>query len=209
MAVTPIMIDLNKKHVVIVGGGQVAERRMNILLESGASITVISPEIKKGIRERWGEGKLTWKKKHVEASDLQNAFMIIVATNDPYTNQSVIQAAPPNSLINAATEANSGNVEFPASFTRGKLAISVSTNGASPQLTAKIKNELRNIFHENYESYVDFLYESRQLIKQSVLDKSHQKLLLKELLSNGFLDKQKQVIALTWFRKLAAKTEIE
>ncbi|ASN06792.1 NAD(P)-binding protein [Virgibacillus necropolis] len=192
MTLTPLMIDLGGKKVVIVGGGRVAERRVQNLLESGALLTVISPEIEEKIHSLWEKGLLNWRQKYFEAEDLDNAFLIIVATNNSVVNQSVVQATPPNSLLSVASDANQGNVQFPAHFKQGKLSVSISTNGASPLLSAKIKKHLHTIYDENYGDYVDFLYESRQLIKHSALAKKEQKLLLKDLLREDFLNKDKQ-----------------
>ncbi|MFC4024319.1 NAD(P)-binding protein [Oceanobacillus longus] len=207
MTAVPLMIELREQNVVIVGGGHVAERRIHSLLQGGASITVISPVIEEGIRFHWEKGNLKWKKKYFESHDVDGAFLIVVATNDSMVNESVIEASPPNSLINAVAEADKGNVEFPAFFRRGKLTIGISTNGASPQLSTKIKRDLQTVYSEKYEDYLDFLFESRQLIKKSTFDKMHQKLLLKELLSDSFLDKNKQMKAMNWFGKLP-KNEI-
>nr|WP_010649749.1 NAD(P)-dependent oxidoreductase [Oceanobacillus massiliensis] len=139
----------------------------------------------------------------MQTSDLADAFLIIVATSDPIVNQEVIQKAPSSALINAAAEADKGNVAFPSTFRRGKLNISISTNGASPQLAVKIRRQLESLYDEKYEDYVDFLYECRKLVKLTSLDKLHQRLLLKELLSEGFLDKHQQLMAITWLKKLA------
>ncbi|WP_339230846.1 NAD(P)-binding protein [Oceanobacillus sp. FSL K6-2867] len=198
MPLTPLMVNLSGKNIVLVGGGYVAGRRIQTLLESGAQLTVISPEIGKEVRVHWEKGRIKWIQKHVEPNDLDGAFLIIVATNNPIVNQSIILAAPPNALVNAAADAVKGNVEFPSAFRRGKLAISISTNGASPQLTRKIKEQLQTIYNENYETYVEFLFESRQLIKRSVLNKMEQKQLLKELLSEVFLDPSKQRQTIAW-----------
>lgn len=192
MAITPLMINLREKKVVIVGGGNVAERRMQTLLESGALITVVSPKVRKEIHSYWKKGRINWIKKHVTAGDLDEAFLIIIATNDPVINRTIILAAPSNSLINVASNADLGNVEFPSTFRRGKLAISISTNGASPQLASKIKKQLQTVYNDNYEGYVDFLYKSRQLIKHSHLDRKQQNRLLKELISETYLDNYEQ-----------------
>ena len=192
MAITPLMINLHEKKVVIVGGGNVAERRIQTLLESGALITVVSPKVRKEVHNYWKKGRINWIKKYVTASDLDEAFLIIIATNNPVVNRSIILDAPSNALINAATNAELGNVEFPSFFRRGKLAISISTNGASPQLAKKIKEQLQTVYNDNYEGYVDFLYESRQLMKHSHLDRKQQNRLLKELISEIYLDNYEQ-----------------
>ncbi|BAC13613.1 uroporphyrin-III C-methyltransferase (siroheme synthase) [Oceanobacillus iheyensis HTE831] len=207
MAFTPLMIDLSDRHVVIVGGGKVALRRAKTLLENNAVVTVISPKAVEAIVYLWQEGQLLWKEKVIEATDLKDAFLIIVATNNPIVNQHVINWAPKESLINAAAEVEKGNVAFPTYFRRGHLSVSVSTNGASPQFAVKMKEELERLYPEDYGDYIHFLSECRQLIKKSLLDKFQQKLLLKELLSEEYLDKDRQRRFIEWFKKNDRKSE--
>ena len=65
-----------------------------------------------------------------------------------------------------------GNITFPNQLRRGKLTISVSTDGASPKLAKQIIQNLAQTYDESYEDYIDFLYESRQLIKEKALTSS-------------------------------------
>lgn len=183
MTVIPIMIDLEGKNVVVVGGGRIAKRKLDGLLASGAVLTVISPEVTPEINRWSAENKLSWKPKNFEQRDAELAFMLIIATDDPTVNATVRKAAPPNCLVNASAEAETGNVHFPAHFKRGKLSIAVSTNGASPMLAKKIKQEFQSQFDESYEQYLEFLFEARQLIKQTRLSKNK-----KEEYLRGFLD---------------------
>ncbi|ASK62179.1 potassium transporter Trk [Virgibacillus phasianinus] len=192
MAMTPLMVDLAEKSVVIIGGGHVAERRVNTLLESGASITIISPEISEKIRSLWETGLLNWQQKDFETEDLAEAFLVIAATDNPDVNQAAAKATPPNSLLNAAADADQGDVHFPSYFKQGKLSIGISTNGASPMLSAKIKRQLQLTYNSDYGNYVDFLCEVRQLINHSTLVKTEQKSILREVLSEDFLNNSKQ-----------------
>lgn len=205
MTVTPLMVDLYGRNVVVIGGGRVAERRVHSLLESGASLTIISPEIKESLRDLCKEGLLNWKQKHFVPEDLDEAFFIIVATNNSVVNQAVIHASPPNSLLNVAAGAEQGNVHFPSHFKRGKLSMSISTNGASPLLSAKIKSQLQTTYDKSYGDYVDFLYESRQMIKHAPLTRMEQRLLLKELLSEDFQNKNKQRETIDWLKQLSER----
>ncbi|MGP4107590.1 NAD(P)-binding protein [Virgibacillus sp. L01] len=202
MAITPLMVDLEGKKVVIVGGGKVACRRVDTLKESGASITIISPEIEAGIHSLWDAARVNWQQKEFEPDDLEGAFLVIVATNNPAVNQAVVKSSPPNSLLNVTSDASQGNIHFPSNIKRGELSVSISTNGASPLLSAKIKQQLETIFDDRYIDYVDFLYESRQLIKHTTLTKTERRSLLKELLSDDFLDGKKQQQTIDWLRSL-------
>ncbi|AQQ53580.1 NAD(P)-binding protein [Planococcus lenghuensis] len=196
MTVIPLMVDLTNKKVVIIGGGRIAKRKVESLLNSGAELTVVSPDILPEINALYLEQKIHWKQKRFESSDLTEAFLAVVATNDEAVNAAVIEAAPPNSLINAASDVIAGNVHFPARFLRGKLTIAISTNGASPMLAKQIKQELESRYDENYEQYVDFLYEARQLLKQTNLPRHVKDAYLREFLSPSFLQPsmQKEVI---------------
>lgn len=205
MTVIPIMIDLGNKNVVVVGGGKIAERKLDGLLDSKASLTVISPSVTPKIY-RWVEkGQIEWKQKKFEPKDAEEAFMLVIATNDPVVNAAAQKAAPPNCLINASAEAESGNVQFPAHFNRGKLSIIVSTNGASPMLAKKIKHELQEQFDGSYEQYLDFLYHARQLLKQTELSRNTKENYLRNFLDKSFLSSEVQQHTLDELRLLAVK----
>ncbi|NBJ69836.1 MULTISPECIES: NAD(P)-binding protein [Clostridia] len=203
MAHIPLMVELKEKQVAIVGGGIIAAKRIGAMLESCAKITVISPTINQVIRRAWEAGLLTWRQKTFEATDIQQAVLVIAATNNQLVNQSVCQSAPAGCLVNNASDAEESHVHFPAHLKQGRLSISISTNEASPTLAAKIKQELESIYNKDYEGYVEFLYQCRQLLKQSTLGKQQQKKQLQALVSDEFLCKDKQLEALQALRQLA------
>ena len=187
MTVIPIMIELEGKKVIIVGGGRIAKRKLNGLLDSGAELTVLSPMADPAIIAWAEEEKIIWKQKCFEPADAEEAFMMVIATDDPAVNAEARKAAPLHCLVNASTEAEAGNIHFPAHVKRGKLSIAVSTNGASPMLAKKIKQELQAQFDESYEQYLEFLFEARQLLKQTTLSKNAKEQYLRGFLDESFL----------------------
>ena len=205
MPVIPLMVDLKGKNVVIVGGGRVAERRVDSLLDSEGRLTVISPALTGKLHALSREEKISWRKKEFEPNDVTDAFLIISAVDKAEVNQQVIQAAPADSLLNAATEAEAGNVHFPAHLQRGKLSIAVSTNQASPGLAKKIKQELSTTYDQRYEPYLDFLFQVRELIRQAGISRQEKEQYLHELLSDAYLDETRQQQTL---RTLAARLEV-
>lgn len=192
MTLTPLMIDLTDKTVVVVGGGRIAERRVMSLINSGANIRVVSPEITEALYALWEQGAIEWEKKHYESKDTNDAFLVIAATDQPDVNRSVRHSISDNALVNMVDDSKLGNVEFPASHRRGMLTISVSTGGASPMLTSKIIRELASKFDSSFEPYIDFLYTCRKLIKRTALTRDEQQDILKEILTDTFLKEEKQ-----------------
>lgn len=162
----PLHIDVENRHVLIVGGGKIAYRRLQLFLKEGAIVTVISPEIIKEIKVLSDEKQISWKQKKVELSDLQHAFIIITATNDPNVNEWVSANVNEFQLVNVASDMNKGNFIVPKSVKKGRLSISVSTNGASPKLAKEISEQLTKQFDDDFIEKLDQLFEQRQKKKQ-------------------------------------------
>ncbi|MCM3601412.1 siroheme synthase [Robertmurraya korlensis] len=166
----PVFLNLKHKKVYVIGGGQIAARKLERLLHSEAVITIISPTIIESILTYVNNGLVHWIQKTFELSDIEDAFYIISATNDPLVSSELQKAVSPHQLVNFADDYSSSNVIVPSVVRRGKLAIAVTTSGASPSLTKKIKNELEGLYGEEYEEYVEFLMEKRVYIQDSVKD---------------------------------------
>ncbi|GGE29407.1 precorrin-2 dehydrogenase [Pullulanibacillus camelliae] len=188
----PIMLNLLNKKVVTVGGGNVARRKLQTLLKYDASIHVISPELHPDLKRLHEAKQFTWVPKHFEPEDIQDAFMVIAATNDAEVNAQVAALAPEQALINVATQPEQGNAFFTSHLKRGRLSISISTNGASPLLAKKIKDELSRVYDDRYEDYLDFLYECRRLLKTSDLTQEEKQRLLYDLLASNLLEPSEQ-----------------
>ncbi|WNB93824.1 NAD(P)-binding protein [Bacillus sp. NEB1478] len=185
----PIHLNLANKLVVIAGGGKIALRKIQGLVETGANITVVSPDAVSEIKELYTQKKLKWISREIEASDYTDAFLIIAATNDHATNAWIASQAVDKQLINVADHPDLGNFIVPSVVRRGKLVFSVSTSGSSPSLSKKIKKELENTYSADYESYVDFLYECRVLVKK--LHNGHERrIALEELINRQFLQSE-------------------
>lgn len=182
----PVMLQLANQPVVVVGGGNVAERKVVGLLEANAAVTVVSPAVTEALKELAAKEKICWKKKSFSADDLDGAFLVIAATNDRRVNEAVAQAAKPHQLINIADDHERSNFHVPSVVRRGKLTISVSTNGASPTLAKQIRDEIANVYDEEYARYVDFLFACRRYILQHIDDPSIRRPLLKTIATESF-----------------------
>lgn len=161
----PIHVDLSGKDVVVAGGGPVAYRKIRDLLKEKAIITVISIEAVKEIQDLQEQRKLTWISREVKSKDFEKAFLIVAATNSNKVNADIALNVNKNQLINVADQPQLGNFIIPSVVKRGRLVLSVSTSGASPTLSILIKKELQQRYTKDYESYLEFLFECRTIIK--------------------------------------------
>ncbi|WP_462412765.1 precorrin-2 dehydrogenase/sirohydrochlorin ferrochelatase family protein [Neobacillus sp. Marseille-QA0830] len=184
----PIMLRLEGKKVVVVGGGKVAERKVKGLLGTGAHITVISPEAGENIQKLAVEGKVTWHERPFEPADTQGVDMMFAASNDSLINQLVKDACGPRQLVTIADDPDSSDFHVPARINRGRLSIAISTGGASPTLARKIRRQLEEQFDPDYGDFLEFLFLKRQWILSHVEDPSLKSKLLEAITGPEFLD---------------------
>ncbi len=160
----PIHINIEYKTVVIVGGGHVATQKVASLLPAKANIVVVSPTLHETLLPLAQSGQITWRDKVFEPRDLDDASLIIAATNDTTVNEAVQEAAQHWQLLNRADAQGESNFITPATIRRGPLVLTVSTSGASPSLARKIKEDLAEQFDAVYEDYVCFLQQARLMV---------------------------------------------
>ncbi|MFK9092042.1 bifunctional precorrin-2 dehydrogenase/sirohydrochlorin ferrochelatase [Bacillus salipaludis] len=183
----PIMLRLEGKLVVVVGGGKVAERKISGLLASGARVVMVSPEATEELQRLSKAENIEWVQRSFCVDDLKCAFMIFAATNDKVLNQLVKDSAEPYQLVMVVDDPDGSDFHLPSSFQRGRLSISVSTGGASPILARKIRERLKQEFDENYEDYLEFLFVKRKWIIKEVTDAVLKSRLLTAITSDEFL----------------------
>jgi precorrin-2 dehydrogenase/sirohydrochlorin ferrochelatase len=158
LSLYPIALDLRGRRCVVVGGGAVGRRKAEALREAGADVHLLSLE---------STGPF-------EASQLDGAFLVVAATDDPEVNDSVAQAARAReALLNLAapgTEAESGDFTTMATVRRGGLLLAVATGGAGPALSARLKQELQSQFGPEWALWVAVLAEVRQEARKRIAD---------------------------------------
>ncbi|TKC19189.1 NAD(P)-dependent oxidoreductase [Robertmurraya kyonggiensis] len=160
-----LMIELTGKKVIIVGGGRIAARKAKTLAKEKASITFIALHFREEVKVLSEQHGYELIVKEATPNDLVDAFLVILATNDREANQALAESLSSNQLVCVVDRAEEGNVQFPATVRRGHLQLAISTGGASPKLTRKLKKELESQFDESWTSYLDFLAKCREIIK--------------------------------------------
>lgn len=139
----PLMLNLNKKVVVIIGGGKIAYRKASGLKDTGAFVTVISPEICAEMKEL---PYITWKQKTFSNDDIKDAHLIYAATNQHAVNLMIKQAAHNFQWVNVVSDGTESSFHTPGVIRNNEYVVTISTSGKDPSFTKRLKQELTSIF---------------------------------------------------------------
>lgn len=168
MALYPLLMQLEGKKVVVIGGGEVALRKVQDLYEAGAIILVVSPWVHPEL-EKMGEqsaGAITIKKRKYKKGDLKGAMLAFSATNLPGVNMKVFAEAEKRGIfINAVDDPPNCTFILPSFERRGELIMALSTSGSSPAMAARLRREIAAHIPENIEVILPALREARELLK--------------------------------------------
>ncbi len=174
MASFPFFIELKGKKCVVVGGGKVASRKIEILSKFNGDIVVISPEISDEIKVLKDSGKLVHINRCYQSSDIMGAFMVIAATSDTLVNDNVYTDAVNHGiLVNVVDDPQRCTFLFPALVKRSDLVIGISTSGSYPTLSKKIRKKVDSMVNSNInEDVMSLLKEFRKKVIHEIEDNS-------------------------------------
>lgn len=192
MAVFPLFVDLKGKPCVVIGGGEVAARKVEILLRFEADIWVIAPKVSQSITSLCENGFLKIKRKKYSKEDLEGAALVIAATSSNEVNEQVYNEAKARNLpINVVDDPDKCSFIFPSVVKRGDLVIGISTSGSYPALSKKIRKLTEELFTEEYSDILDLLADFRLRVRNSNLESHERAAVLKKTIedfySNGVI----------------------
>jgi siroheme synthase-like protein len=163
----PVSLNIQGKRCVVIGGGKVALRKVKMLLDCGANVSVISPKPHPDIAKLSKERAIHLIQRDYEAQDLKGAVIAIVCTDVKEVNRKVAdEAKKAGILVNVADDPEPSDFIIPAFFRRGNLTLAVSTSGVSPALARKIRMKLEKSFGEEYTSLLSLIGEVRSTLKE-------------------------------------------
>jgi len=185
----PIFVKLEGRLIVVVGGGTIAEGKIPGVLTAGARIRLIAPSITPQIAAWVRFGKIDWLPKEFEAEDLNGAFLVIAATSVPGVNETVFcEAEARGILCNAVDDIEHCHFYYGAVVQRGDLQIAISTNGKSPALAQRLRQELGTEFGPEYEVWLQWLGAAREALRANGPSSETTKKLLHELASRPMFE---------------------
>jgi precorrin-2 dehydrogenase/sirohydrochlorin ferrochelatase len=184
----PIFLKLDGRRVLVVGAGTVAEGKIRGLLEAGALIQVVAPDAVLQIQKWAIEGVVDWKARGFQPTDLDQVSLVIAATSSSESNAQVFKEAQIRKVLcNAVDDPENCDFYYPAVVRRGDLQIAISTNGRSPALAQRLRQELEEQFGPEYEQWVEELGKAREQLTLKKLDTEPRRKLLHQLASREAL----------------------
>jgi len=163
----PIFLDIREKKCVVVGGGEVALRKVKALVEHGARVEVVSPDLCAELDRMAEDGEVHVLRRDYAEGDLAGAVLVVAATNDGDLNAKVAEEAKTaGALINAVDDPEHCDFIVPSYLRRGDITIAISTGGRSPALARKIRTELERQLTTEYASLTTVVGEVRSELRR-------------------------------------------
>jgi len=163
----PILLNIQGKKCLVVGGGEVALRKVQMLVEHGANVEIVSPAFCPELNQLVKDGTIQAIHRDYETEDLNDAFLAVAATDDIKTNEKIAaEARKIGILVNVVDKPDISDFIVPSYFRRGDIIVAVSTSGRSPALARKIRGELERDFKAEYAQLAVIASEVRSELKQ-------------------------------------------
>ncbi|MDU0353561.1 siroheme synthase CysG [Paraglaciecola aquimarina] len=163
----PIFLDTTDLSCLVVGAGEVAARKVELLLKSSAQITVVAPWACNTIQALAETGKITLSNKEYDESDLQNMQMVFVATNDSQLNVSIHdQAKAHKILVNVVDNTPLCQFITPSIVDRSPITIAISSGGVAPVLLRYLRQKLETVIPHKVSLLGQFSERFREVVKQ-------------------------------------------
>jgi siroheme synthase-like protein len=174
---------------VVVGGGKIAEGKVDGLLAVKADVTVISPDLTSHLRDLANQKLINYVARTYQPGDLSGAFLVICATDQADINHQVWQEATANhQLVNVVDDTPRCNFIAPSILRKGDLTIAISTSGKAPALAVRLKERLQREIGPQYERFLELAGELREPLARHIPDFETRKAIWYELVDSDILD---------------------
>ncbi len=162
----PIFLDLRERRCLVVGGGEVAERKTSLLLRAGGHVTVVAPALCQALARRVAAGEVTHHARRYVDDDLAGCRVAFAATDDREVNAAVSRAAQARNIpVNVADDPGLCSFIMPSIVDRSPVVAAVSTGGASPVLARLIRMRLEQLIPSAYGRLGAFVEGFRERVK--------------------------------------------
>jgi uroporphyrin-III C-methyltransferase/precorrin-2 dehydrogenase/sirohydrochlorin ferrochelatase len=184
----PIFINLKKKPVTVVGGGDIALRKVRLLIKADPNITVIARQICKDLKEILVENNHKMLLKSFHESDLKTPTLIIAATNNPKINKRIsTYAQQKNILINVVDQPKLCTFTMGSIVERDALVVSISSGGKAPVLVRKIREKIETLLPQSYAELVRFSGSLRSIVQKKIQSGVKRRIFWEEFFESDYI----------------------
>lgn len=167
----PIFLSVKEQFCVVVGGGEIATRKVALLLRAGAHVQVIAPDLCQNLEKLRDEGRIEHLARGYRGGDLEDAYLSIAATDSADINQKVAKAGRTLGIpVNVVDHPEEGSFIMPSIIDRSPVIAAVSTGGASPVLARLIRSRLESLIPAGYGRLAELAGKFREQVKQKFKD---------------------------------------
>jgi uroporphyrin-III C-methyltransferase/precorrin-2 dehydrogenase/sirohydrochlorin ferrochelatase len=186
----PIFFDVKQQPCVVIGGGEIATRKITLLLRAGAEITVVAPELCDSVAKLATDGKIQHIARKYQADDLNQAVLAIGATDNLERNQQIAQDARARKIpVNVVDNPHDGNFIMPSIIDRSPVIAAVSTGGASPVLARLIRTRLESLIPAGYGRLAELASQFRDKVKHKIPDAAQRRRFWDCILQGGVAER--------------------
>jgi len=162
----PVNLLVRGRRCVVVGGGRIAARKIDALLEAGAVVHVVAPELVEDLRAARDEGRITVAERPFEATDLDGAWLATAATSTAAVNRAVFEAGEARRVwVNAADDPSNCSFTLMSVVRQGDLVVTVGTGGRSPALATYLKDHVAQEMGPEWAALLELLSEAREELR--------------------------------------------
>ena len=185
----PLFLDLQGRSVLVVGGGAVAERKVESLLAAGAAVILVAPVVSSSLSELGSSNTIQLRLRKFAESDLDGMVLVISATDDPAAQDQIAAAARSRGIpINTVDQPKLCDFIVPAVVRKGDIVVAISTSGRSPALAAALRAKLENIITDDAARAARVLGEVRSEIHSRFPDPNRRKQVFESIVASGILE---------------------
>lgn len=164
----PVILNIQDRKCLVVGGGLVALRKAQMLLEHGAKVLSVSPAFCQEMNTLAKDNVIRIIQREYDVADLDEAFLVIAATDNARVNNKVaVEAKKKGILVNVVDRPDISDFIVPSFFTRGDIIVAVSTSGKSPALARKIRSEIETELKAEYAQLAVIASDVRSELKKN------------------------------------------
>lgn len=185
----PLLYDIEGKCALVVGGGEVAQRKVETLLEFGARVYLVTKDLREGLKALIESDSVGYLGSRFEEGHLDGMSLVIAATNDKALNRRVSECARNRGLlVNAVDQPEDCNFIVPSIVKRGDLLVAISTSGKSPALSKKLRKELEGQFGNEYALFLALMGRLRVRVLSCGFPQRENARIFKEIVQSSIID---------------------